>query len=125
MIQMQNLTEKLAATAGVLSVVLVCDGSVDVAVSPHSSATKEQWQTVFRAILGLVETLRGIGQKDLRIVLDNVTLTTLQEAGTTLVVASTLGHPIAKSVRRMMRRSLSRRTRTAVAPSPQPSMLSF
>ena len=81
---------------------------------------EERWNPILGQALDLFAIC---GQPSMRLVVGSHTIVVQKEGGETAAVALATGHPIAKSLRRMIRR-MSRKVRPPIELAPQPSPFS-
>jgi hypothetical protein len=103
---MTNPLEKFTVADGVLAAALVQNGTTDTMVSSRTTVAKDKWQEIFAALATALDKMAVLGEEDLRIVAGDYTVTLVRFDENILAVATILGHPIAKSLRRMMSRSM-------------------
>lgn len=115
---MQTPLDRLSSADGIIAAVLVRGASAETAVSAKSSVPKDKWQEMFTALTAVLAAAKSFGEKDLRVVLGDYTMTVAQYDEGVLGVATILGHPVAKSLRRMMSRSMKSLSKPSRASSP-------
>ncbi len=108
----QNI-EHLATAPGIAAVL------IDNGQQQAATRGTERWADVLRSCLSL---FRLTDETSLRLVIAKHTVVVQKEGSEVAVVALETGHPTAKSLRRMIRRTAKRRATTARPPSERESV---
>lgn len=108
---MQTQIDKMVTTDGILAACIVePDKHLRCAAK---NGDQDKWTKIFQ---GLSSVLDLSDDDDVRVILGNRTITMMRD-GTRIIGATTpVGHPIAKSLRRMMRRAVRRHAKPAPSP---------
>jgi hypothetical protein len=96
-----NKIDKLAATEGFESIIVESDARI--------LRGKPEWHDILRTALDL---FKRTDEADMRLIVGKYTITYQREANEIVGVVIATGHPVAKSLRRMIRRAAKSTAKT-------------
>jgi hypothetical protein len=107
MVGTMRTLQNLALTNGVLAAVLIHNGLGEVEVSPLSTKlSKDQWQQLFTHLAVVLDEATKMQEDEVRLVAGDYALTARKIDNLFLGVATPIGHPVVKSLRRTMARTM-------------------
>lgn len=124
---MEKTLEKLTSADGVVAASLVTDSCCETQIAPKHSGNKIPWDELFSSLVASFNLLKAHGHNDLRVIVGEYSVNLERFGDVVLCVATTIGHPIVKSLRRMMARTMkqtrpSKQDRNAITSSSQPAI---
>jgi hypothetical protein len=124
---MEKTLEKLTSADGVIAASLVTPSVCETRLAAKHLESKVPWDEFFASLAASLDHLNAHGCKDLRVIAGEYTINLERFDGAVLCVATSLGHPVAKSLRRMMARAMkqtapSTREGVAFASPSQPAI---
>lgn len=121
---MQPQLQKLASVDGVLAVALVRGNTTSTELSSKTNVIKDRWQAIFTSIADVLNKTKDLRTEEaLRVVVGDYTITAERFGDGVVVIATVLGHPVAKSLRRMLSRAMKAAERSAPSTSAQPNAM--
>jgi hypothetical protein len=114
---MQEQIDKIVKVSGIEAACLVeSDKTLLVSTAHDSKIDPSKWRQIFDGLSKVLDIASDpLKETDSRTIIGDYSLTLIREGDRIIGTASKLGHPVAKSLRRMMKRAARRRTPTARA----------
>lgn len=112
---MQDQLNKIVTVNGIMAACSVeSDKTLLVASSHASDVELAKWRQIFDGLTKVIDVAATpLKDTDCRTLIGTYSLTFIREGDRLIGTASLLGHPIAKSLRRMMKRAARRRSSSA------------
>jgi hypothetical protein len=123
---MQDQIDKIVTFSGIVAACLMDNDKTLLVAKSHASAVElGKWRQIFDGLTKVLDLAADpLKDSDSRTIIGDYSLTLIREGDCVIGTASMLGHPVAKSLRRMMKRVARRRGRSTRSNSEslQPSL---